>query len=168
MNFLSPQWCQSLVLSLGQVQAPRHGQRAHLGQQCGCTSSATQLIPVFPLPFHPLSGVEFANFPTPASQGLPGPSPCLSFPGLNQGEQPVPSTQPLQVEPSCPERIPASLSLSQGAQPAWILEFPWAQLGGCSSTLRPSLPSRPKMIWDNTGEMWCPLLLPTLTLHHPG
>ena len=60
---------------------------------------------------------------------------CLSFPGLNQGEQPVPSTHTLDMEPGCPQHVPRSLP-SQGGQPGRILQHPLAQPGGCTSTLR--------------------------------
>lgn len=171
---------QFLALSLDQVKVPRTWGLRDLtwgrdptrvtnsaGAPAQPPPNSTQLIQAVssPCPFIPFSGWNKPISPLQPHRRFPA-SLCLSFSGLNQGEQPVPSTHSLEVEPSCPQHIPVPLPLSQGGQPGWMLQFLWAQLGICTSTLQQSLQS-PKRDGDTENGKCGSLYSPHLDLASP-
>lgn len=108
----------SMVRELAWVQGlPQHGVQMHL----------LSLLSTAPF----WGGIS----PSPPSSppGTPWPSPCLNLPGLNQGGQPVPSTQRLEAEPGFLQHVPVSLPPQRVGScsipwPSWGLHFHQAMI----------------------------------------
>lgn len=113
-------WC----LSLGRLCSPQHDQGALLGAGSPPAYLGVQVYLLSLLSTASFWGGISPSHPS-SPPGIPWPTPCLSFPGLNQ---PVPSTQSLEAEPGFPQHVPVSLP-SQGGQPGRILQHLLAQLG---------------------------------------